>query len=70
MVRIMLKSLGAEHGDIEGRGLERDGKSLRVGIRLLSLRRQQSTSIEQMMSFLATKVWNSGGSWVLVMGSW
>lgn len=69
MVRITLRSLGAEHGDIEGRGLEREGKSLRIGIQILSLRQQQSTSIEQ-MSFLATEVWNSGGSWVLVTGSW
>lgn len=69
MVRITLRSLGAEHGDIEGRGLEREGKSLRIGIQMLSLRQQQSTSIEQ-MSFLATEVWNSGGSWVLVTGSW
>lgn len=69
MVRITLRSLGAEHGDVEGRGLEREGKSLRTGIQILSSRQQRSTTIEQ-MSFLATGVWNSGGSWVLVTGSW
>ena len=38
VVRIMLRSLGAEHGDIEGRGLEREGKSLRMGTWMLRLR--------------------------------
>lgn len=38
VVRIMLRSLGAEHGDIEGRRLEREGKSLRMGTWMLRLR--------------------------------